>query len=218
MVEDFIPLRNTVLDIWNNLARQFSEEVFKLSSFDEERWAVDFATLQGELWPKFLQVGLMDMYYRDREMRQGKQIKLAPEEFEDLPATTMDNLGDYSMFENFLYASMHIEVARSLKFHLMRLVRDKVVGPDGPKREEDLSFLQDYCVREFLKREEHSIYQGLVEGLQMNQKWGDEQTDLYLERSIEGLQRELEQAEQAFRDHLQARSTSKQKRSKTQEP
>ena len=195
MEGDFVPLRNRVLDIWNSLARQFSLEVFNLGSFDEERWAKDFALLQGELWPKFLQVGLMDMYYRDREMKQGKQIKLAPEEFEDLPATTLDNLGDYSMFDNFLYASMHIEVVRALKFHLMRLVRDKVIGKDGRKREEDLSFLQDYCTSELLKREEHSIYQRLLEELQMNQKWGDEQTDLYLERSIEGLQRELEQAE-----------------------
>ena len=146
----------------------------------------------------------MDMYYRDREMKRGRVIKLAPEEFDDLPATAMDNLGDYKMFDNFLYASMHIEVVRAFKFHMMRLVRDKVVGSDGREREEDLRFLQDYCIREFLKRDEHSIYQGLLEGLQMNQKWGDEQTDAYLERSIDQLQQELEQAEGALQEHLLA--------------
>ena len=51
---DYVPLRNRVLDIWNSLARQFCLDVFKLGNFDEERWAKDFASLQGELWPKFL--------------------------------------------------------------------------------------------------------------------------------------------------------------------
>ena len=93
--------------------------------FDELSWAKDFAKLQGALWPKYLQAGLNEMYYSDKQMKQTR-IRLADEEFGELPSSHLNNLSDYELFADYLQADMHIEVARALKHHLMPFVCDRV--------------------------------------------------------------------------------------------
>ena len=73
------------------------------------------------MWPKYLQAGLNEMYYSDQRMKQTK-IKLASEEFEELPPTHISNLPDYDLFEDYLQADMMIEVTRALKYTLMELI------------------------------------------------------------------------------------------------
>lgn len=108
------------------------------------------------------------MYYNDNKMKMKQnKIKLQAIEFEDLPPTHLSNLPDFELFSDYLQADMTIEVSRALKYHLMPFVLDRVES-DGENRAENLEFLQDYCKNEFLKIDEFIIYQGLIEGLNMD--------------------------------------------------
>lgn len=115
---------------------QFCEGSLEVD-FNEEKWSKDFAILQRDLWPKFLQVGLYELYHSARDIKN--KISLASEEFEELPPSHLNNLSDYDLFEDFLQANMMIEVSRALKYQMMTFIRDKV---DGEKKEEKLAFLQ----------------------------------------------------------------------------
>lgn len=110
------------------------------------------------------------MYYFEKNMMKQKPIKLVDEEFEELPPTSLDNLQDYSLFEDYLQADMYIEATRALKFHLMPYLIDPT-GIVKPDKDGDLKTLQAQCRNEFLNRDEFVIYQGLIETLEMGSKW-----------------------------------------------
>lgn len=72
---------------------------------------------------------------------------------------------------------MIIESARALKFHLMPFVLDRFFGNEPPSetiKVDAMEFLQYYCKTELLKRDEHSIYNGIIEKLDMGKKWSAE--------------------------------------------
>ena len=66
------------------------------------------------------------MYYTDKKGLVKNRIRLTDEEFAELPVSRLNNLADYEIFDDFLKADMVIEVARSLKYHLMTFVLEKV--------------------------------------------------------------------------------------------
>ena len=59
MSEIYIRNRNAAFDMWIQLAEQFCP--YFPVGFDEQKWAKDFAFLQRDLWPKYLQAGLNEM-------------------------------------------------------------------------------------------------------------------------------------------------------------
>ena len=59
MSEIYIRNRNAAFDMWIQLAEQFCP--YFSVDFDEMKWAKDFAFLQRDLWPKYLQAGLNEM-------------------------------------------------------------------------------------------------------------------------------------------------------------
>ena len=181
MLERYIVYRSAVLDFWITMSSQYCSNVLGVE-FDEQKWLKSFALFQQDIWPKYLQAGLYEMYFDDKKMKQTK-IKLADEEFEELPVTHVANLSDYSLFEDYLQADMYIETTRALKYHLMPFILHPA-GDIKPDKQEHLKSLQSLCKSDFLNRDEFVIYQGLIETLEMGSKWSQQQTDLYLEKSI----------------------------------
>lgn len=133
--------------------------------FDEEKWTKDFAIFQQALWPKYLQTCLNEMYSTDKKGEVKKPIRLVDDEFAELPTSSLNNLPEYDLFEDFLKADMVIEVARSLKYHLMKFVLDKYspetkfpTREETAKREASLKALHEKCLKEFLHKDEYVHY------------------------------------------------------------
>ena len=159
----YIVCRAFALDVWQSLARQFVEGSFD-KRFNEEWWTKEFAQLQHDLWPKYLQAGLNEMYYSDSRMKQSR-IKLADEEFEDLPPTHLESLPDYDLYEDYLASDLVIEAQRGLKYLLMSFVLDKVsperrfaTEAEKEERKGYLEILRELCIKEFLHRDEFVHY------------------------------------------------------------
>lgn len=111
-----------------------------------------------DLWPKYLQAGLNELYYTVTNMKE-QRIQLSKEEFDELPITHLDSLPDYELFENYMLADMIIEVTRFLKYQLMHSVLKQ---QSSAEKERDLQFLQEHCLNEILREDEFKIYQGLI--------------------------------------------------------
>lgn len=106
------------------------------------------------------------MYLKVTQMK-GKEIRLAPDEFQELPVTHVDSLSDYNLFEDYLHADMVIEVTRLLKYQLMTMVQKK----QNSTSNEDLKLLQEHCLGEILRRDEFVHYQDLIQELKLDEKW-----------------------------------------------
>ena len=77
--------------------------------------------MQLDLWPKYLQAGLNEMYYELKHIKESI-IQLDSSEFAELPVTHLKSLDDYKLFEDYLASDIMIEIARFLKYQLMTLV------------------------------------------------------------------------------------------------
>ena len=136
------------------------------------------------------------MYFKVTKMK-GKEIRLAPDEFQELPVTHVDSLSDYNLFEDYLQSDMIIEVTRLLKYQLMTMVQKK----QNSTSNEHLKLLQEHCQGEILRRDEFIHYQDLIQELKMDEKWSASQTDKYLERSINELPDQLIKAGSVLEMH-----------------
>ena len=72
--------------------------------------------------------------------------------------------------------------------------------------------LQDYCIKDVLKRDEFVHYQDLIQELKMGELWSAQSTDKYLERSINELPNQLDKAKSllAVRQEVEYNRKSKQ--------
>ena len=201
--ESYVPNRSAALDMWLQLAEQFCQ-VFPTESYDGQKWSKHFALLQRDLWPKYLQAGLNEMYFSDQRMKQTK-VKLSDEEFDELPASHLKSLPDYDLFVDFVQADMIIEVSRALKYHFMPYVLRKVQKEHQLEQgeKEQLEFLQEHCITEFLSRDEYVHYVGLIEELDMGGRWSSSETDKYMQQTIGELADQLASAESALITHLE---------------
>ena len=69
------------------------------------------------IWPKYLQVALNEMSAKFKS----QPMELDPVELNQLPESTLMNLKDYKLFDDFLTNDMQLEVCREFK---MRSVLD----------------------------------------------------------------------------------------------
>jgi len=63
------------------------------------------------IWPKYLQVALNEMSAKFKS----QPLELDPVELNQLPESTLMNLKDYKLFDDFLTNDMQIEVCREFK-------------------------------------------------------------------------------------------------------
>ena len=50
----------------------------------------------------------------------GKKIRLAEEEFDDLPFSALHNMDNFSMFKDYLQSDMWLEMTRAFKIIVMK--------------------------------------------------------------------------------------------------
>ena len=68
------------------------------------------------VWAKYLQIALNDMAQDMKMLR----LKLAKDYFTDLPSSTLENMDDFKMFENFAAQDTIIEINRAVKFQVLK--------------------------------------------------------------------------------------------------
>ena len=172
--------------MWMQLAEQLYQDVLQIP-FDEEGSLADFAQLQSDLWPKYLQAGLNEM---STELSQTR-IKLEKSEFENMAKSWLDNLDDYSLFEDYLASDMIIEVARALKIKAVDLVQQiesKGLDLRDEEKKKEVEFLRKIAIEEFLRDDEFNHYNNLMNNLKLGSKWNTEQTQEYLTKAIGDLE------------------------------
>ena len=164
----------------------------------------------------------MELYYSDRQTRE-KETELALDEFQDLPPSALNNVKERHMFDDYLSADLIIEVSRGLKYHLLEFLKgnDANYNDVSPEqRELDLKFLRENDLKEWLERDEFVHYGHLLETLDMNQKWSDEETNKYLKQSIDELPKQLAEAKQVLdvrNDRRSLRNSASRRRSRSEE-
>lgn len=124
------------------------------------------------------------------ELSQTK-IKLEKSEFKDMPASWLDNLDDYSLFEDYIASDMIIEVARALKIKAVDLVQSiesKGSGQSAEEKSKEVEFLRKIASEEFLRDDEFNHYNNLMNNLKLGSKWTTEQTQEYLQKAIGDLE------------------------------
>ena len=175
----FIPTRALALDFWSDLATQFCEK-HKID-YVEEEWGRDFVKFQDKIWPKYLQACYNEMALKPE---LGKKIRLAEEEFDDLPFSALHNMDNFSMFKDYLQSDMWLEMTRAFKIivmkqiHLHLLPEDRNILDNDPLKE--LQFLNELCIKEFLKNDEESYYNSILKDLKPEQKWSYSDTETYI--------------------------------------
>ena len=193
MKNNFVPTRNDVITIYLKLARNYGQDYQDTTVYIEEDWKNRFADWLDAIWPKYLQEGLnrMSSQYPRRSKRSKSVnphgIKLSADEFDQLPVTAVHNLdmnrlGQFQMFEDYLHADMNIEMIRFFKYEAMKLAVNKAFPPQNmfgatfdehaQIRKQILDATQKMCLEVFLKKDELEIYNGLIEKLDVNAKWG----------------------------------------------
>ena len=91
----------------------------------------------------------------------------------------LDNLDDYSLFEDYLASDMIIEVARALKIKAVDLVQQiESNGLDlrDEEKKREVEFLRKIAIEEFLRDDEFNHYNNLMNNLKLGSKWNTEQT------------------------------------------
>lgn len=120
-----IKKENDALNLWHEcvLLYEYGDEVEELPalrSFDE---SLNFNSFMEAFWPKCMQIAAFEL---------AKQLKAEPVRFgqgymKDLPPSTLNNLDDVHLFEQFFWDLMDIEVDRAVKYQvLLKLGRDAV--------------------------------------------------------------------------------------------
>ena len=164
----------------------------------------------------------MELYKSDRQMRE-KETELAEDEFQDLPPSALKNVKERHMFDDYLASDLIIEVSRGLKYHMLEFLKgnDANYNDVSPEqRESDLEFLRENDLKEWLERDEYVHYGRLLETLDMNQKWSVQETDNYLNQSMNEFHNQLEKAKQVLdnlNERRNIRDSASKRRSKTPE-
>ena len=75
---------------------------------------VEFVQFIGQIWPKYMQVGLTEMA-SELKLRKSAQIDLPNEEFDKLPQSSLNSIDQVRLFADFVASDLEIEIIRYLK-------------------------------------------------------------------------------------------------------
>ena len=121
----------------------------------------------------------------------GKRIRLADEEFADLPISALMNIDNFAMFQDYLRSDMWLEMARAFKLNAMKHIQasmlpdDRILMAGGERRE--LKFLQVMCIDHFLKNDEETYYNSILKDLKPEEKWSYNDTEIYVQCALDEL-------------------------------
>ena len=114
----------------------------------------------------------------------GKRIRLAEEEFEELPFSALQNMDNFSMFKDYLASDMWLEMTRTFKIVVMKTIQQHLLPVDrnvlGNDPLKEIEFLNELCINEFLKNDEESYYNSILKDLKPEQKWSYNDTETYI--------------------------------------
>ena len=148
------------------------------------------------IWPKYLQAALNEMSAKYKS----QPLELNPVEYQQLPDSTLMNLKDFKLFDDFLTNDIQLEACREFK---MRSVLDLAAT------ESEDTFLCNYAKRELLGVDESIIYNGLIQRLDPKELWTDTETGQYLELACRHWLTEFETTKRDFAEFKEKVSLQK---------
>eukprot|EP00347_Sterkiella_histriomuscorum_P006803 403351373 len=157
------------------------------------------------LWPLFRQHGLEVLKAKFR-----REIPI-PDKY-TLPISALKPDEDKKIFENFIKSRITIEIARNLKFLVV-----KNLGQNSQQQKE----LQDFVVNKLLQEDYEEINCKMIQELKRDKnkrKWGDDENQQYLSESVENQWKNQKKELKAFYQSLVIRIPNKQRSQPNPQP
>lgn len=146
----------------------------------------------------------MQIFHHDLATKmKRKNVDLGKDLKKGLPLSIMKNESDYRLFDNFVRCEFEIEMVRAIKFQeLTALAKQQIIDVSEDDlmdqtrekfkdllRKDVPTFIVDHILNSKKASEknitEESIYNGILHMLETNAKWTEQDTDEYIDISVE---------------------------------